>query len=292
MFDPVSGAILGSAAIGAGGSIFAGRSGAKAQQRAAQDAAAAQLQASREAQELQREFFERSVELQEPFRQAGISALGQLLGFAAPGGLNIPTLPGAPALPGIPEEREITESAEFRSALGQLRSGLSARGQFFAGRGVRAEANLAEQVTERQVLRERARRAFEAQLGEQQFRLGLAGREAEIQNLLLPFQAQQQQLGILSGIAGFGSRAAGTLGGQAVGVGGQLAGIQQQLGGALGQSALLGGQAQAGFFGQIGSEFAGLPGLVTTGLSFNRLFPPQVTPGNTDRIISQTTNQF
>lgn len=63
MPDPVSGAIGGSAVLGASSS----RSAAKSQERAAGQAA-----------DLQREQFERQIELQEPWRRAGERALGKL----------------------------------------------------------------------------------------------------------------------------------------------------------------------------------------------------------------------
>tara|TARA_R110002126_G_scaffold243510_1_gene386630 strand:- start:3174 stop:3866 length:693 start_codon:yes stop_codon:yes gene_type:complete len=63
MPDPVSGAVVGSAVIGAGAS----RSAAKTQAGAADRAA-----------ELQRDQFERQVELQAPFREVGVRALPEL----------------------------------------------------------------------------------------------------------------------------------------------------------------------------------------------------------------------
>ena len=63
MADPVSGAIGGSALLGASSS----RSAAKAQERAAGQAA-----------DLQREQFDRTMEMQAPFREAGVRALNKL----------------------------------------------------------------------------------------------------------------------------------------------------------------------------------------------------------------------
>jgi hypothetical protein len=63
MADPVSGAIGGSAVLGA----FSSRNAAKTQANAANQAA-----------DLQREQFERQNELQAPFREAGVRALGKL----------------------------------------------------------------------------------------------------------------------------------------------------------------------------------------------------------------------
>jgi hypothetical protein len=65
MPDPVSGAIGGSALLGASSS----RSAAKSQERAAGQAA-----------DLQREQFERQIELQAPFREVGLRALNKLEG--------------------------------------------------------------------------------------------------------------------------------------------------------------------------------------------------------------------
>ena len=95
-------AILGSAALGVGGSLIAGqaaKSGAQAQANAANQAAALQAQTARESLALQREMYEKGLELGEPYREAGYSALtriGQLLpGLTKPvTGAEIQSLPG------------------------------------------------------------------------------------------------------------------------------------------------------------------------------------------------------
>lgn len=71
-------AIVGSAVIGGVMSSKAAGSAADAQVRASDNASATQLQAARESNELQLKMFDQNRADQEPWRQAGITALGQL----------------------------------------------------------------------------------------------------------------------------------------------------------------------------------------------------------------------
>lgn len=87
-------AILGAAALGAGGSAIAARSQSRAVERAAQ----AQQQATDQASQVQRDIFNRQVQLAEPFRQYGIqqaNAMGEILGFDAVGQPQQAGVPGA-----------------------------------------------------------------------------------------------------------------------------------------------------------------------------------------------------
>ena len=72
MPDPVSGAIVGSAVVGASAS----RSASKTQAQAASQAADVQKQVADQQVELQREMYEKTRADQEPWRQAGVNALG------------------------------------------------------------------------------------------------------------------------------------------------------------------------------------------------------------------------
>jgi hypothetical protein len=73
--EPISGAILGSAAIGAGAGLLGSRQASRAQVSAANRAA-----------DTQREMLERQIELQEPFRQGGMTAQNRLMELLGIGG--------------------------------------------------------------------------------------------------------------------------------------------------------------------------------------------------------------
>ena len=75
MPEPISGAILGSAAIGAGAGLLGSRQASRAQVSAANRAA-----------DTQREMLERQIELQEPFRQGGMTAQNRLMELLGIGG--------------------------------------------------------------------------------------------------------------------------------------------------------------------------------------------------------------
>lgn len=93
------GALIGSAAVGTAGSIYAGNRAASAQRHAGQQAADSQLQASREANALQERMFNQNLELQAPWHAAGTQALGQLQGF-----LGLPSTAGAKPMGGVGQQ--------------------------------------------------------------------------------------------------------------------------------------------------------------------------------------------
>ena len=71
-------AVVGAAAIGAAGSIYASNQASRAQSRAASNAAAATRDAAGQSIDAQERMFELQVALQEPFRQTGLEAQNRL----------------------------------------------------------------------------------------------------------------------------------------------------------------------------------------------------------------------
>ena len=131
-------AILGAAALGAGGAYLQSQSNkqaaqtqaqgakqaAQSQAQAAEQASQAQLQAAREAQQFQREMFESGQQQMRPFIRAGQDAVGQLSGLTDPA-MQAQMFDQIAQGPVFAQQAEQAEQAMLRnaSATGGLRTG-------------------------------------------------------------------------------------------------------------------------------------------------------------------------
>ena len=120
----VAAAVVGSAVVGGAASMSAAKKASKAQTRAAESAAAQQER-----------MFERQVELQEPFRQAGLTAQGQIMQLLGIGGdQNAPGY-GSMAKPFGMDQFQQDPGYAFRQSEGMkaLERSAAARGNLMSG---------------------------------------------------------------------------------------------------------------------------------------------------------------
>lgn len=240
MADPISAAIGGVATIAGG---FLGSRGASsaasAQSDAASQAAAAQLEASREQIAAQERMFERQIELQEPWRQAGMTALNQLVPLSTqytPFGM---------------EQFQADPGYQFR-----LSEGMKALDRQAAARGGLISGNAL-----------RAAQRFGQELGSQEYGAAFNRYQAE----------RSAQLNPLQSLAGVGQTATNQLVGAAGQTGTNISNILGQAGQAQAQGYLGAGQARAsGYVGQANALSGALGNIGNMAMQynmFNRLFP-------------------
>lgn len=244
MADPVTAGIAAVATVAGGAISSRGASQAASTQAAgARDASAAQLQAAREQIESQERMFERQVELQEPWRQAGMTALNQLMPLATqytPFGM---------------DQFQADPGYQFRLSEGMkaLERQAAARGGLISGSALKAAQRFGQDL---------ASQEYGSAFGRY-----LTEREA--------------QLNPLQSLAGVGQTATGALTGAAGQMGSNISNILGQAGQA--QAAGIAGAAQArasGYVGQANALAGGVSNignLAVQSAMLNRLLPSQPT---------------
>ncbi len=264
MPEPISGAILGSAVIGAGAGVLGSRSAARTQANAARDAAAAQVAAADRAAEVQREMFERQVELQEPFRAGGMTAqnrLMTLLGLAAP--------TGEAAVPGMTVDTAASDFGRYARDFGM------ADYEADPGYGFRMSEGM--KALERSAAARGGLLSGTTLKGVQRFGQDLASQE--YQNAFNRYQVNRaNQLNPLQSLMGAGQTGTNVLTGAAGDVGRGLAGSYMGAGAAQAAGLANAGAARAsGYVGGVNALTGALQSAVPNYMMYN--FMSQGRPG-------------
>lgn len=195
----------------------AGIFGSRRQAKAVEQAASTGAEAQRYAADLQKQMFERQVELQEPWRQAGVSALNQLIPLSQqyqPFGM---------------QQFQAEPGYGFRLSEGMkaLERGAAARGGLLSGATLK---------------------------GIQRYGQDLASQE--YQNAFNRYQSERQaRLGPLQSLAGVGQTATQALGGATSQYGTNVGNLAMTGGANLANAALAQGNIRASQYGQLGSIF-------------------------------------